>query len=216
MLSASTWTEEQLPRPDTHEEEPKPQPFNLHNSHHQALLREWCQQAWYGTIKKSIDSGNPVIYHECCFCFSRRAFSKKANHHSLQSSSVQKIPSFKSVESPEELLRWLLDKIRSHQKLGRRTIFPGINRYHCEDDQEDEEGELDTTMLAKRCEKLDEDLQIATKSLHQLQKDNERLLSSSKAWFHKYQELVLVQATTHGTEYLPQKPCSEGSFLIEE
>ena len=216
MLSASTSTEEVLPVHPSLDQDPRPTTFNLHNTHHQALLREWCHDAWFGTIKKSIDSGNPVVYHECCFCFSRRAFSKKANHNAVQSSSVQRIPSFKSVESPEELMRWLLDKLRTQQKLGRRTVFPSINRYHTEEDSQAEDTDQEISCLTKRVQRLDQDLVQAHQTITQLQRDNQCLLKSSRSWFAKYQELLLNKPNPCEDQPSPQKHYTEEKFLLED
>src|SRR3990167_5572424 len=118
------------------------QEVNIFNQHSKAdclRLKEWCTYHWYGTIKKSIDSMNPVVYHDCCFSFSRRHFSKRANHKPLESASVLRIPSFKNLHTDDDFYKWIIDKIKVHEKIGRRAVFPSINKHHIDDPTQAEE-----------------------------------------------------------------------------
>lgn len=172
--------------------EPDLQDFNLCDLHHLELLREWSRVNW-PTIKKSIESYNPVIYHECCFCFSRRGFSKKSGHSDLQSASILRMPSLKTVSSPEELYKWLLDKLKYHHKLGRRLVFPAINRYHCELESPHDELERQIELLSKRCESQSKQLEDLHQENVRLRSDNQRLLESSQSWctmYYQSQELL--------------------------
>jgi hypothetical protein len=179
--------------------------FNQHNKADCLRLKEWCTYHWYGTIKKSIDSMNPAIYHDCCFSFSRRHFSKRANHKPLESASVLRIPSFKSLHTHDDFYKWIMDKIKVHEKLGRKAVFPSINKHHIEDQTlAEEEDEL--LMLSKRCQKLGDELYLAQGTIDKLSRDNKRLLDSSINWFSKYQESVECTEKSDYLYHTPKKP----------
>ena len=148
--------------------------FSIDDPRHAEQLREWCRLCW-STIKKSMESYNPAIYHECCFCFSRRGFAKKAGHCEMQSVSVLKMPSLKALQGPEELYKWLLDRIKLQHRLGRKPIFPAINRYHTELEDDSEDTEKQIEHLGKRCDQLETENR-------RLRSENARLLESSQSW----------------------------------
>lgn len=161
--------------------------FDLDSSRDLANLKEWAKTHWYSTIKKSMDSCNPAVYHECCFCFSRRTFCKRSGHRELESASVLRIPSLRSVKTPEDFFKWLLDKIKTHERLGRKTIYPAINKLHVEEEEpEEEECYRQTSMLAKRCAILQEENNGARNTIEQLVRDNSRLRESSRSWYERY------------------------------
>jgi len=161
--------------------------FCLDDPRHFDLLREWSKLSWT-TIRKSIDSYNPVIYHECCFSFSRRGFAKKAGHCDMQSASVLKMPSLKALQGHEELYKWLLDRIKLHHRLGRRPVFPALNRFHTDIEDQSEDIEKQIEHLGKRCDDLQREMQNLEIENKRLKSDNTRLLESSQSWCHKYQQ----------------------------
>ena len=176
--------------------------FCLDDPRHSDLLREWSRLTW-PNIRKSMDSYNPVIYHECCFCFSRRAFAKKAGHCDMQSVSVFKMPSLKSIQGPDEFSKWLLDRIKMHHRMGRRPVFPAINRYHANLEDESEDGDKQIEHLGKRCEQLEREVEELFSQNKQLRTDNTRLLESTQSWCQRYQE-TLEWAQAHRQE--PKTP----------
>jgi regulator of replication initiation timing len=161
--------------------------FCLDNPRHSELLREWCRLCW-STIKKSMESYNPAVYHECCFCFSRRGFAKKAGHCEMQSVSVLKMPSLKALQGPEDLYKWVLDRIKLHHRLGRRPVFPALNRYHTDVEDESEDTEKQIEHLGKRCDQLELEVKELQTENRRLRSDNSRLLESSQSWCQRYQE----------------------------
>ena len=169
--------------------------FDPSNPEHCARVKEWCTTHWESTIKRSMLSFNPLIYHDCCFCFSKRGFSKKANHRPLESSSILRIPTLKTVTSPEGLYKWLLSKAKSHRQAGRQTLFPAINRLHEDHDDEDDLGQHHVVYLAKRTEDLAKELHSSHKTIETLTAENKKLLVSSKTWYARYQDAVSSEDT---------------------
>ena len=172
-----------------HSDSPAPEVeyFRLDDPRHFELLREWSRLSWT-TIRKSIDSYNPVIYHECCFSFSRRGFAKKAGHCEIQSASVLKMPSLKAIQGHEDLFKWLLDRMKLYQRLGRKPVFPAINRYHADLEDESEDTEKQIEHLGKRCDDLQRELVTLQSENKRLRVDNGRLLESSQSWCQRYHE----------------------------
>ena len=164
--------------------------FDPKDSDHKTKLLQWCSIQWPCTFKKAMSSGNPLVYHDCCTSFSRRHFSKNAGHPPLQSSTVTKMPSFKDVNSSEDLFRWLYKLLADNTKRGRRCLFPSLNRQHIVDlDFNDEDKEEELESLRKRVDsmqKLEEQLANRVKTLTD---ENEKLLKSAKTWYCRFQEL---------------------------
>jgi hypothetical protein len=179
--------------------------FNQHDKSDCLKLKEWCTYHWYGTIKKSMESMNPAVYHDCCFSFSRRHFSKRSNHKPLESASVLRIPSFKALQTHDDFYEWVMGKIKMHERLGRKPIFPSINRHHTEDQCEETEEE-EMAILAKRCQLLGDELCTAHGAIEKLTKDNKRLLESSLSWYSKYYESIERGDQTDFLYQTPQKP----------
>lgn len=170
-------------------------------------LRQWCKFHWENTIKKSLDSFNPCTYHDCCFCFCRRAFSKKAGHPVLESASILKIPGLKTLTSADELFNWLWKRAELHARLGRNPIFPTINKHHhcLPDSEETDDEDKDEELLAKRCDELVREKETVLEELEKLQADNSKLQASSKCWFSKYQDAIRNfsdRTQTTSTDYL--------------
>lgn len=196
MQSQSTSTAELFARC------PKPQDdsfvvFNYKNSKQRKELLHWCRDNWDSTFKKSLDQSNTIFYHDCCTSFSRRGFCKIAGHPPLQTSSVMRIPSFKTVTSADNLNRWLLGVFSLNAKRGQRSYFPSINRYHIEEDiLAKESSEEDDSMLKKRVQELCDKVEtVFSSKITELEKANQVLLCSTKNWAQKYQELMDSQTT---------------------
>lgn len=165
--------------------------FDLDSTEDTVELKIWSKNNWDRVVKKSIENLNPLVYHDCCFCFSRRGFSKNAGHPALESCSILKIPSLKDCKSADDLYKWLRQKIVEHSKQGRKTIFPAINRPHilALDQEEDTESEK-VEVLAKRCKELSEEKEKVLETISKLTEDNQRLQRSSKTWYLKYQQAL--------------------------
>ena len=152
---------------------------------------------------------NAPTYHDCCLCFSKRGFAKKAGHPELQSASILKIPTLKNVENPEGLYDWIRNRMEIHNRLGRKPLFPSINIYHCsQNEQEDPDAEKEEKeYLSKRFEDLILNQKESQEKIQQLTEDNKRLLASSKNWCIKYQELLSskVKENESFTDGTPQK-----------
>ena len=119
---------------------------------------------------------------------------KTARHPSIKTCSILKMPGFREVNSAEDLHRWLLKIITSNATSRKKLSFPRINKYHTDeistDDNIDQKEEEDSTYLQKRCNLIQEELDQYKSQLKQLKVDNERLLSSTKNWFQKYNDIL--------------------------
>lgn len=166
-------------------------------------LKQWCVFHWHKTLKKSIENYNPIIYHDCCFSFSRRGFFKTAGHPSLESASVLKIPTLRHISSADEFHRWVLEKAKARLQQGRRSIFPEINKRHREEESEDDEDEV--SRLLKRCKELGENYTAALRKIDELIRDNTRLQAACKHWCQKYHDAVLQQEDDQ-----------DGNLMLEE
>jgi hypothetical protein len=180
---------------------------------------EWSKAYWSNTFKRSIEYNNTIFYHSCCNSFSRRSFVKVAGHPSIQTCSILRIPGFREVNSAEDLHRWLLKMITSNTTSGEKLPFPKINKYHIDSevstDEERDCIEEDSTYLLKRCTLIQEELGQYKSQLKHMQKDNERLLSSSKNWFQKYHDLLDQQdRLTRSAYQTPLKTNLKSSFEL--
>lgn len=165
--------------------------IDLNSDEHKKALQNWCTLHWSKTIKKSISSFNSLTYHDCCGSFSKRGFTGRNHHPPHDSCTVMKIPSFKAIKNPEEFYQWMLLRLQSHKRMGRRPLFPAINRNHPDVtrsalNQLEQENEL----LAKRVDEMGKKHSETLECVKQLKLDNERLQASSKNWCWKYQELL--------------------------
>lgn len=198
----------------TTEEPDQPALFDPSSLQHKAKLYDWCRTHW-PIFCRSLCHQNAVYYHECCNCFSRRHFSKVAGHRSLQTSSLATITSFKEVRTADDFFRWLLKMLTYNTKKGQQCMFPAINRYHQEVEvkpvkQEVEEEE--TTMLKKRVIDLNQQLLALKEDTLKTQKENQRLLDSTRLWYQKYQDLLEYEKTR--LEYMtPHKVGRKCSFF---
>jgi len=168
--------------------------FEVDNKNHVKILLEWCKIYWGDTFKRSREYNNTIFYHSCCNSFSRRSFVKGAGHPSIQTCSILKMPGFRELNSAEDLHRWLLKMIISNTTTRKKLPFPRINRYHIgeisTDEYIDRKEEENSTYLQKRNNLVQEELGQYKSQLKQMQLDNERLLSSTKNWFQKYNDLL--------------------------
>lgn len=173
MVSTATQTHRYMPRR-----------FDIHSEEDDKTLREWCKVNWQYIICKGINGNNAPTYHDCCISFSRKGSVKKASHPTIQSASVLKIPSLKSSADPDDLYRWLKNRLRAHHKLELKTYFPTINTAHftSEADYNDDSDEQ-LEVLGKRCTKAMEEL---AKAQHEIETQARQQIPS-----FLYKELVL-------------------------
>ena len=168
--------------------------FNPRNSRHCKELKQWCQANWDSTFKKSLEQSNPVYYHDCCTCFSRRGFCKISSHPALQTSSIQRMPSFKMVNSGDQFYRWLLGIFLINTSRGQRCYFPAINRYHVEEEIiEKDVVDEEAISLKKRVEEVYNKISEHNKKIAELEMVNQQLLASSKSWHQRYIDLLEKQ-----------------------
>lgn len=159
-------------------------------------LKQWCRIHWSASFKKSLDSYNPLTYHDCCFSFSRRGYSRKYDHPEIYSTSILKVPSLKILKNEVELHQWVRNKMLEHSREGRVPTFPTINTPHLESTSGREDPmhcspkTNDTDFMRKRCFELSQERVDLQKKVDQLVQENTRLLASSKSWFEKYQTLL--------------------------
>ena len=186
-----------------------PKLFDVESDVHDKELKEWCRLHWQHTVCKGIQSYNAPTYHDCCVSFSKKNCVKKMSHPSIQSASVLKIPSLRNGSSHEELYRWLKERLRVHGRLGKKTYFPSINTAHFDDDDEHcEDKTEDMELLGKRFANTLHELDKARDEIHRLQEDNKKLLSASKSWCAKYQEIAFkhLDDTASYAQSTPLKP----------
>ena len=166
--------------------------FDLDDPRHDEKLKQWSKLHWTNTIKKSLDNSNAVTYHDCCFCFSKRGYSRKWSHPQQEALCIAKMPSFKAITTEEEFSFWLRDKMIERTKKGMILIFPSINIPHLGISHpiESFSSSPQTDFLKKRCLELSEEKQEALSQLERLKADNTRLYASTKSWFDKYQEAI--------------------------
>ena len=181
------------------------EPFNIQKSllnHHNRLiniddkkdqedLREWCEYHWNQTVKKSMDTFNTLIYHDCCLSFSRRGFSGRSKHPDDESCTIMKIPTFKIIKCAEDFYNWIENRIRVRRPLQREPMFPAINRHHCDSKEQKLMAiSQENSYLAKRCEDLMVNNSELQKKNKKLKLDMARLQASSKSWCWKYNQLL--------------------------
>jgi len=167
--------------------------FDMDNPSHDLKLKQWCKVHWPGTIKKSLDNYNPVTYHECCFCFSRRGFTRKGDHSEEESHPITRIPTLKEVNSEEGFHSWLRNKMHEREKAGKTLVFPSVNSPHLQPPHQREDcltSPKANDFLRKRCLELSQDKMEVLSQVEKLKADNARLHASSKSWFEKYQEAI--------------------------
>jgi hypothetical protein len=197
MKSTGTSTRDTaISEPDIQTEEPEAQWFDYTDPQHCQQVKDWCKMHWEATIKKSMVTFNPMVYHECCFCFSKRGFSKNSNHRPLESSSILRIPTIKNITGHEGLFKWIISKAKSRSQNGLKTLFPAINRYHIDQEEEDDTESHQVVYLAKRTEDLAKELHNTKKLVESLSSENKRLLDSSKNWYARYQEATSQEEHT--------------------
>lgn len=168
--------------------------FDPKDPKHKEKLLHWCTIHWPSTFKKAMSSGNSMFYHDCCTCFSRRHFCKNAGHPPLQSSAVTKMPSFKDVNSSEDLFRWLFKLLADNTKRGQRCLFPSLNRQHILDmDSYNEDRQEELELLRKRVDSLQTQEEHLNTRVKTLSEENDKLLKSAKSWYCRYQELQEAQ-----------------------
>lgn len=192
--------------------------LDANDAEHLAKLKEWCRTHWTVTFRRAFLNFNVMHFHACCNSFSKRTFVKVAGHPVLQTTTLNKLPAFKTIETAEDLFRWLLQMAKNNEKYGEKTLFPTVNRRHYEWDQTEDEKTLDTEeeeLLKKRCHALQTELEITKSLTKDLQADNARLLDSSKAWHAKYHELLELNSQAVDVFYTPMKRTNNSIMFLE-
>ena len=165
--------------------------FNPKDCKQKERLQLWCHEVWLPTFVRSLQSGNAMFFHSCCYGFSRRAFCRLAGHPELQTCRLSKMPSFRDVSSAMDLYHWLLGLLTEDTKRGLTVYFPAINRVHYEAGDHDEfERADDLESLRKRVEQLTVQEKKLAEHVKVLKTENEKLLLSSKTWYLKYQDML--------------------------
>ena len=180
-------------------------------------LREWCKFQWSRTFQNNHHNSNSIYYHECCFSFSRRGFKRQAGYPELQTASVLKIPTFRDINSSEGLFKWLMSRLESSHLRGYKCEFPSINKYHTDDDHsldEVEDNEEEIGLLRKRCDLLQRENEKVKKSVETISLENKSLLSSSKNWHNRYQELYEKSSDQSLTQF--ETPLKVKKIYVEE
>jgi hypothetical protein len=167
--------------------------FNPNSERDLEKLKAWCLAHWTATFRRSVMYGNRLTYHSCCNSFSRRAFVKVAHHPPVQCFNVLQIPSLRIATTAEDLYVWLLEIAKEKQRYGQKVLFPSLNRYHLNTDDRveveiNEQQEEDS--LKKRTSELVGEVERHKMRIKELEKDNARLLHSSKSWHGKYSDLL--------------------------
>ncbi len=180
-------------------------------------LRSWCQSNWLSTIRKALTNRNIMQYHACCNSFSRRNFCKSADHPADQTFQLHRVPAFRSIETSEDLFRWLVTTAKENTNCGRRTLFPTINIKHVKTEAEEKTQEDSETasMLRKRCHQLEIEINDQKQLLSELQYENVRLLRSSKMWHSKYEELLDSREPQLDIYATPIKHKLSNSFMFQ-
>lgn len=181
-------------------------PFDSKSCRHKRELLQWCTVHWGKTFHPSLQAGNPLYYYSCCGGFARRWFAKNAGHPPLESCSILKIPSFRGVSSADELYKWLLLMYAQNATSGKTSYFPTINSLHVKDNDIDHQlDQEETVQLSKRLDELHSKLRSHEDKLKELEsmgKASQQLLSSSRNWHAKYQELLDKQQNTCPEEFI--------------
>lgn len=171
-------------------------------------LKTWCHAHWFTTIRKALIHRNLLQYHACCNSFSRRHFSRHTSHPQDETFDIHKLRDFKAIESGDDLFRWQSNLAKENARLGLRTLFPSLNLKACQ--YAEEKGTFlddceQKTMLRKRLGDLERELEDKGRLLSHIQKENSRLLRSSKAWHLKYEELLEQMSPTNELLVTPVK-----------
>ncbi len=180
-------------------------------------LKSWCQSNWLSTIRKALTHRNIMQYHSCCNSFSRRNFCKTADHPIDQTFQLHRVPAFRSIETSEDLFRWLVITAKENTNNGRRTLFPTINIKHLDLETQDktpDDNEM-FCMLRKRCIELEKEITDHKQALSDLQCENLRLLRSSKMWHSKYEDLLDQKEAQLDIYATPIKHKLSNSFMFQ-
>lgn len=180
-------------------------------------LKAWCHTNWLSTIRKALLHRNIMQYHVCCNSFSRRNFCKTADHPVDQTFELHRVTASRSIETDEDLFRWLVTTTKENAKQGRKTLFPTINLKHVElETLDNRPKDMESAcMLRKRCQELEKEIDDQKQLLHELQADNSRLLWSSKTWHAKYEDLLDQKDTLLDIYATPVKNKLSNAFMFQ-
>jgi hypothetical protein len=180
-------------------------------------LKAWCHSNWLATIRKALLHRNIMQYHVCCNSFSRRNFCRSSGHPEDQTFELHRVTAFRSIETDEDLFRWLVTTVKENDKNGRKTLFPTINLKHVELETQDNQSDDRESVfsLAKRCLELEKEIKLHKKVLRDLEADNSRLLWSTKTWHSKYEELLDQKDTSLDIYATPVKSKLSNDFMFQ-
>ena len=163
--------------------------FDFKSKEDEAELKEWCQTHYREPICKGFKHKNIPSYYDCCFCISRIGYMRKCSHPELHTASLLKIPEFLAMKSAEDFEGWLLHRMKTHARRGRKVVFPEVNLPHDKyfDDQHSSDDECKEELL-NQC--LQGKQRNTDQIIQQLTENNRQLLASSNNWYKKYQDLL--------------------------
>ena len=192
--------------------------LDVDNPKHLKQLMEWCKFHWMVTFKRAIAYGNRMFFNYCCFCFCRRAFSKRAGHPAIWTISLLQIKNLRDAKDHIVLFDWLVSLARDAKEDGRLVLFPSLNREHTEIDQQMQiklESDERDTMLAKRAADLETELDQVKEANSRLRVENAKLIKSTKYWHQKWS--VLQQQREDESAFLqtPSKHKVNDSLFLE-
>ncbi len=178
-------------------------------------LKSWCKLNWAATFRKAFLHRNVMNYHSCCNSFSKRTFSRGSGHPADHTFDLHRVPAFRSIETEDDLYRWVVATTKENRRQGQKTLFPTVNLRHVDQDEiMDIRRDYSETesMLRKRCHELEQEIDSQKLLLKHLQDENCRLLWSSKAWHSKYEELLDQREPPLDLYATPVKQCISNSF----
>lgn len=182
-------------------------------------LKAWCHVHWQVTFRSAQLHSNAMEFHICCIAFSRRHFAKTAGHPDHMTLRLNRISSFKAVETEESLFYWLVSIARERARRGERTPFPTINIKHqeCQDNELACKPKEDCgTFLKKRCLELDSEVLELRVEVEKAKAENVKLLTSCKEWHKRYSELLAEQEYKENVLATPLKRLSKGEVFLED
>lgn len=180
-------------------------------------LKTWCHAQWLTTIRRGLLHGNKLEYHSCCNSFSRRYFGRHSDHPNYQSFNLKQLRDFENIETGDDFFRWQVNIAKENKKHEIKTFFPSINTKHRHSSTTIDpncEGDENKALLRKRLADLEQEVEEKKKLLYCYQSENARLLRSSKAWHHKYEELLETYYPPNEFLTTPKKAIS--NWLVAE
>jgi hypothetical protein len=139
-------------------------------------LRNWCHPAWENIIMPSMNSGNPVSYHDCCNAFTTRTLTEKASHTIKQPMKV--FLKANGIINQDTLYSWAIKEIHERVRSNRPSYHPTLNTMHHEPGTEKpsiKTGDIEREFLKKRLDLETDELATARTRVFMLEKAVEKL-----------------------------------------